>query len=128
MASTATILIVDDYAASRYALARMMRQQGYETVETGSGAEFFEALATGGLDLVILDVHLPDANGFELCDQIRSDDRYRELPVIVVSATYTSPDHRERARTSGADAYLEQPVLSEQLAAEVQRLLSKRGR
>lgn len=48
------------------------------------------------------------------------------LPVIVVSATYAFPDHQERAERSGADAYFEQPVLAEQLGAEVRRLPAER--
>lgn len=127
MSGPATILILDDYPASRYALARMMRQQGYETVEIDSGGALLEALEAHSIDLIITDVHLPDASGFELCNELRHDPRHARIPVIVVSATYASPDHRERAADVGADAYFEQPVLSEQLAAEVRRLLGNRA-
>lgn len=127
MDDATTILIVDDYPASRYALGRMMRQQGYETVEIDSGGALLATLEAHRIDLVLMDVHLPDADGFELCNQLRADPRYERIPVIVVSATYASPDHRDRAESVGADAYFEQPVLAEQLGAEVERLLAQRS-
>ena len=127
MADPATILIVDDYPASRYALARMMRQLGHRTIELGSGAALLAELERVAADLMILDVHLPDADGFELCDLIRKDPRHQQLPIIVVSATYSSPDHQQRVQRCGADAYFEQPVVVEQRAAEVRRLLARRS-
>ena len=126
MSEPAHILIVDDYPASRYALARMVRQQGYQARELASARALLEALDEPPVDLVILDVHLPDGNGFELCRRLKSDDRFATLPVIVVSATYTSADNRERTLAAGADAYLEQPILAPELAAEIERLLLRR--
>jgi CheY-like chemotaxis protein len=128
MTAVANILIVDDYPASRYALGRMIRRLGHQTVEVDCGAAMLAALDRQEFDLVILDVHLPDADGFDLCRQIKNDAARAALPVIIVSATYAAADHQERTLAAGADVYLEQPILEEQLTGHVERLLGSRGR
>ena len=120
-----SILVVDDYAASRYALARMLRRQGYETREVSTAAAMWEAFRERVPDLLILDVNLPDASGFDLCRQLKDDERHRGLPVVIISASYVAFDKRERLEASGADAFIEQPLRAEQLEATVRDLLQR---
>jgi CheY-like chemotaxis protein len=123
---SATVLIVDDYPASRYALGRMVRRLGHRVVEVSCGQEMLAALEQQAFDLLILDVHLPDASGFDLCRDLKGDPAHADLPVIIVSATYASADHEEQTVAAGADVYLEHPIMDEQLAAHVRRLLASR--
>jgi CheY-like chemotaxis protein len=125
MSETIDILVVDDYAASRYALARMLRRHGYETREVSTGEGMWAALRERLPDLLILDVNLPDASGFDLCRQLKDDPVHGVLPVIIVSASYIALDRRERLEAAGADAFLEQPLLAERLAEVVRDLVRR---
>ena len=85
----------------------------------------WEAFAERPPDLLILDVNLPDASGFELCRQLKDDPARSTIPVVVISASYVAFDKRERLEASGADAFIEQPVLADQLAEVVAGLLGR---
>lgn len=121
-----TILVVDDVAAARYATARTLRAAGFKTREAATGAE---ALAQAA-DVcgVVLDVHLPDIHGLEVCRLLRSNAATRRLPVVHVSAIYVTDTDRATGHSAGADAYLLAPVSAEELAGTLDRLLeSRRG-
>lgn len=121
----AHILIVDDYPASRYALGRMLRHAGHQTHEVDSARAMQAVLEAQPIDLLILDIHLPDADGLDLCRQLKADPRHAGRPIMVVTASYASTDNRARVDAARADAYLEQPVLADQLAGVVARLLGE---
>ncbi|MDP9348414.1 MAG: response regulator, partial [Gemmatimonadota bacterium] len=121
-----TILNVDDYPAGRYASSRLLRQAGFEVVEAATGMEAL-ARAEEEPDLVILDVNLPDVNGFEVCRRLRENPRTASIPVLHLSAAYRDPDHRVQGLEMGADAYLMQPVEPRELLATVRALLRMRA-
>jgi serine phosphatase RsbU (regulator of sigma subunit)/CheY-like chemotaxis protein/anti-sigma regulatory factor (Ser/Thr protein kinase) len=118
----ARILVVDDLEANRYLVAGHLRRAGFETVEAGDGASALEVVATQRVDLVVLDVHLPDIDGFEVRRRIRAATQHRELPVLHLSAT-TGQDRRVAALEDSADGYLLQPVEPAVLVATVRALL-----
>ena len=113
------ILVVDDTAASRYITVSWLRRGGHEVTEAETAAAALSILADQLVDLVVLDVNLPDANGFDVCEQIKADPRTAALPVIHLSATYIRPSDRARGLTRGADAYLTEPVDPGELSATV---------
>lgn len=116
-----TILVVNDVAAARYAAARVLRDAGFKTLEAREGAEALRlAIAASA---VILDVHLPDIHGFEVCRLLRSDPATRSLPIMHVSAVYVSDGDKVKGESAGCDAYLVAPVLPELLIGTVERLL-----
>ena len=125
MSDGPSILVVDDYAASRYALARMLRRQGYDTREVSTAEAMWAAFAEREPDLLILDVNLPDASGFDICRRLKDDPSRCDLPVVIISACYVAFDKRERLAASGANAFIEQPVLADQLAEVVRGLLGR---
>lgn len=83
-----SILVVDDTASARYATARSLRAAGYHTVEAAAGAQALELAPF--VSAVVLDVHLPDLHGLEVCRLIRARPATANLPVIHVSAVYVS--------------------------------------
>jgi CheY-like chemotaxis protein len=118
------ILVVDDNAASRYITASWLRRDGHRVTEADTGGRALAALsAADTVDLVVLDVNLPDINGFEVCERIKSDPRTEALPVIHVSATAIEPDDRAQGLTRGADAYLTEPIEPGVLVATVRAAL-----
>jgi len=100
-----TILVVDDEAAARHALTRLLRREGYETVAAGDGREALRALEAGTPDLVLLDVMMPGLDGLELLEILHAHPRWKALPVVVLTAVSDTHTVR-RAEQLGAREYL----------------------
>jgi PAS domain S-box-containing protein len=120
-----TILVVDDNEAERYYVARVLRKAGFEIAEAGSGEEALRR-AVDVPDLITLDVRLPDLSGFEVCRRLKGDLATRDIPVLHISASYTTPDAKAEGLDSGADGYLTHPVNPTELVATVRSLLRAR--
>src|SRR5262245_5192445 len=109
MSASATILIVDDNEPTRYTLRRMLQVHGYSVNEAASGSETLRE-ADKKPDLIILDVHLPDANGYDLCRKLKAQPRTSAIPVLHLSATFQDSESRSTGLEQGADGYLTYPV------------------
>ncbi len=120
---TDTILVVDDSPTKRYVISSWLRRAGYDITEAASGAEALRMVREPDIDLVVLDVRLPDADGFEVCEQIKSDPLTSVLPVIHVSAHAVNVSDVTQGLNRGADAYLAEPIDPDELVATVQAVL-----
>ncbi|MDZ8089858.1 MAG: response regulator [Nostoc sp. DedQUE12b] len=118
-----TILHVDDNEANRYVVTRILQNAGFTVVEAASGTTGLEAVANFQPDLVILDVQLPDINGFEVCRQIKANPETAFIPVLHLSASFVQSQDKAEGLDSGADAYLVQPVEPIELLATLRSLL-----
>lgn len=125
MNGSTTILVVDDNEPSRYTLRRMLQSQGYSVLEAATGAETFVA-AQQNPDLIILDVRLPDLNGYEVCRRLKSAPATASIPVLHLSATFADSESRAEGLEKGADGYLTYPVEPRELVANVEALLRTR--
>jgi len=112
------VLVVDDTPAIRRALSDLLRQEGYEvrTAESGSGA--LAALEEGAPDLILMDVDMPELDGYSACKRLKSDDRFADVPVIFVSANLDAADKIKAFESGGAD-YVTKPFHVEELMARV---------
>ena len=117
-----TIVVVDDFQDGRELTAAVLRREGFNVKEAGTGTEALE-LATELPALMVLDVHLPDIDGFEVCRRIKKDPRTAGISVLQVSAAFRNTGDRVRGLDGGADAYLALPVEREELVATVRALL-----
>ena len=120
-----TILVVDDREENRYICSRMLQSGGYSVVEASTGREALEKVLLDPV-LVILDVRLPDMLGYEVCRRIKANPQTANIPVLQVSAAFTSSESRVQALESGADSYLTQPLEPTVLLANVRALLRLR--
>src|SRR3954453_23901459 len=110
-----SVLVVDDNAATRYATARNLKAGGFNIVEAAAGAE---ALELGEfVSAVVLDVHLPDLIGYEVCRLLRDRAATADLPVVYISAMYVSERDQQHGMHTGANAYMVSPVDPEALLA-----------
>src|SRR5690349_9562087 len=119
-----TVLVVDDAESSRYAVSRALRAAGFKTMEAAAGAQALELAEY--VSAVVLDVHLPDVHGFEVCRLLRGNPKTSTVPVIHMSAVYVSPEDRAAGQLAGADAYMVSPVDTTELAATIDRLVLER--
>ena len=94
-----------------------------EFVEAASGLEAIERLALGVVELIVLDLNMPDMHGLEVLGFVRSHQRYSRVPVIVLT-TRGDDGSRQAALQGGASSYLTKPFEPDALAAEARRLLS----
>jgi DNA-binding NarL/FixJ family response regulator len=120
--SKTRILIIDDTEANRYALSRVLTKAGFEVLEGGCGEDAFR-LVKAKPDLIVLDIHLPDMLGFEVCKRLKADAETQAIPILHLSASYIHTDDKIHGLDSGADAYLFQPVEPMELLATIRALL-----
>ena len=119
----ATVLVVDDSATKRYLLVSWLTRAGFTVLEAETGGAALTRLLDAEVDLVVLDVKLPDMSGFDVCETIKTDQRYGVLPVIHVSAHAVDVNDRTQGLNRGADAYLVEPIEPEELIATAQAVL-----
>ncbi|MBQ1072516.1 SpoIIE family protein phosphatase [Micromonospora sp. C31] len=111
----ATVLVVDDSPTKRYLLVSWLSRAGFAVLEAETGSEALARVGVDAIDLVVLDVRLPDLNGFEVCERIKA--AHPAMPVIHVSAHAVDVADRAQGLTRGADAYLAEPIEPEELVA-----------
>ncbi|WKU03589.1 SpoIIE family protein phosphatase [Micromonospora sp. HUAS LYJ1] len=117
----ATILVVDDSPTKRYLLVSWLTRAGFTVREAENGTEALARVGVDPIDLVVLDVRLPDLSGFEVCERIKAD--HPAIPVIHVSAHAVDVVDRAQGLTRGADAYLAEPIEPEELVATAHAVL-----
>ncbi len=113
----ATVLVVDDDEAKRYILTTWLRRAGHTVIQAATGGEALEKVEE--VELVLLDINMPDMSGYEVCRRIKADPRTAAIPVIQVSATAITVSDRAAGLTQGADAYLTEPTEPDELLAVV---------
>ncbi|MDH0866110.1 response regulator [Mitsuaria sp. GD03876] len=120
------LLVVNDDPIGRYTTVRLLNAAGFPTIEAGTGAEALLA-ADQRPSAVVLDIHLPDIDGFELCRRLRAQETTFRLPVIHLTAAYLTDEDKVRGLDAGADAYLTHPVEPAVLVSTIQALVRTRA-
>lgn len=116
------ILHVDDDEANRYSVNLILQRAGYDVVSADTGREGIR-LAEKQPDLIILDIRLPDIDGYEVTRVLKSRQDLAHIPVLQTSASFTSTENKVEGLESGADGYLSQPIDNAVLVATVRSLL-----
>jgi PAS domain S-box-containing protein len=118
------ILVVDDNAASLYATSRILRAASFEVIEAENGTDALALAPT--VDLIILDINLPDIDGLEVCRKLRARSDASYLPIVHLSATFVTSVDKAQGLSAGADSYLTHPADPAVLVATVRALLFAR--
>jgi adenylate cyclase len=124
--SEAAILVVDDNADNRYTLCRRLRREGYTDLEEApNGKEALERLETRPFDLVLLDIMMPELDGFQVLERLKAHATWRHIPVIMISAL-SEFESVVRCIELGAEDYLQKPFNSVLLRARVRASLERK--
>ena len=116
------VMVVDDEALTRDLLRMMLERAGFEVVEAVDGRDALKKTRDRLPHLVILDVMMPDINGYEVCRRLRADDATAALPVLMLSAK-TQPEDAAEGLRAGATRYLPKPITYRDLIRNVKEVL-----
>ena len=120
------MLLVEDYEDTRIMYAAYLRHRGYEILEAGDGATAQAVALDTRPDIVVMDMALPDLDGWDVTARLKDDERTRHIPVVALTG-HGLADHQRRARQVGCDGFLLKPCLPDVLDAEIRRVLDDRG-
>ena len=120
-----TILVVDDHPASRMTAVAILSVEGYEVLEAESGLAALKAVMQTQPDLILLDVMMPEMDGFEVCRQLKQDEQTRLIPVIFITAL-SDRQARISGIEAGGDDFLSKPFDRLELAARVKSLVRQK--
>jgi CheY-like chemotaxis protein len=121
------ILVVDDNDDNRDALARRLERRGFDVLAAVDGISGCESAASDAPDLVLMDMNMPELDGWEASRAIRANPRTRDLPVIALTAHAMAGD-RERALAAGCTDYHTKPVEFGKLLAQIGAILNAAAR
>jgi phosphate regulon transcriptional regulator PhoB len=121
------IAVVDDEEDIAELVSINLKKEGYKTKEYYDGKSFFKSLSKSKPDLVILDIMMPEMDGIEVCKAMKKDDRYSDIPVIMLTAK-TSETDKVLGLEFGADDYVTKPFSPRELMARVKAVLRRPGK
>ena len=122
MSTKGTILYVEDNSDNRKLVRRVLEVEGYSVVEAKDAIQALERLGTESIDLALMDINMPDMDGYTLTAKIKSMPRYSGLPIVAVTANVMRGD-RERSLEAGCDGYIQKPIDIDTLSQQIERFL-----
>ncbi len=118
------VLVVDDEPNIVLSLEFLMKKAGFEVEVARNGQEALEAIARQPPDVLLLDVMMPEMDGFEVCERLRADPRGRATKVVMLTARGRDSE-RQRGLALGADVYVTKPFSTRELVARVKAMLGE---
>ncbi len=123
------ILIVDDDPDLVEAVSIILENKGYEVVAAYDGVEGLKKARTENPDLIVLDVMMPNKDGYEVCKELKADEKYRAIPILLLTAVVanipTSKYTQQMGMETEADDYVDKPVEPDELVKRVEALIAK---
>jgi len=124
MTSKGTILYVEDNSDNRKLVRRVLEVEGYSVVEAKDAEQALERLGAESIDLALMDINMPDMDGYTLTAKIKSMPEYSKLPIVAVTANVMRGD-RERSLEAGCDGYIQKPIDIDTLSQQIERFLTR---
>ena len=126
MLTEGTILIVDDTPENLTLLRSMLTEKGYRVLAAINGEMALKAVRTNLPDLILLDIRMPGMDGYEVCKQLKSEEKTRKIPVIFISAL-NEVDDKVKALSLGGVDYITKPFQAEEVLARIKTHLALRS-
>jgi len=123
--SSAVILYIEDNVDNRTLIRRILTAEGYELKEAANAAEALTTLNLMHPDLILMDINMPDVDGYTLTAQIRAMSGFESVPIVALTANVMRGD-RERSLEAGCDGYIQKPIDIDILPQQIERYLRKK--
>lgn len=120
-----TILYVEDNPDNRNLVRRVLNAEGYAVVEAAQAEQAFRKLESEDIDLILMDINMPDMDGYTLTAKIKKMEKYRNIPIVAVTANVMRGD-REKSLEAGCDGYIQKPIDIDTLAQQIERFITRR--
>jgi len=121
-----TILYVEDNSDNRNLIRRVLMAEGYAMEDAVNANQAIQKLEDGGIDLILMDINMPDTDGYTLTTKIKSIDRFSNIPIVAVTANVMRGD-REKSLQAGCDGYIQKPIDIDILSQQIERFLTRRS-
>jgi two-component system cell cycle response regulator DivK len=120
------VLVVDDFQDNREMFAEFLSLSGYRVAEAATGREALDRAFELIPDVILMDLSLPELDGWEATRKLKGDPRTGHIPIVALTG-HALADHSRDAKEAGCDAFLTKPCLPEVLVVEIRRMLAKRA-
>ena len=122
MPQTKTILYVEDNPDNRILIRRVLESEGYRVLEAPTAADALGALKQDSPDVILMDINMPDMDGYALTAQIRAMPTHTHVPIVAVTANVMRGD-REKSLEAGCDGYIQKPIDIDELSNQIERFI-----
>lgn len=121
----ATILYVEDNPENRLLVRRVLMAEDYDVIEAGNAVEALETLKQQHPDLILMDINMPEVDGYTLTMQIKNLPDFQNVPILALTANVMRGD-REKSLEAGCDGYIQKPIDIDTIVSNIERYLRKR--
>ena len=121
-AKKGTILYVEDNPDNRSLIRRVLESEDYSVVDAINAKQALERLEDGNIDLVLMDINMPDMDGYTLTAKIKAVQRFSKIPIVAVTANVMRGD-REKSLEAGCDGYIQKPIDIDTLSQQIERYI-----
>jgi len=119
------ILYVEDNMDNRNLIRRVLNSEGYDMTEADTAAAALEKIKTVRPDLILMDINMPDMDGYALTAEIRRAPGFASIPIVAVTANVMRGD-RERSLEAGCDGYIQKPIDIDILSQQIERFIARK--
>ena len=118
------ILVVEDNEQNLYLITFLLKKQNYEVITAHSGLQAIEQAKVERPDLILMDIHLPEMDGYEATRRIRGIPEISHTPIVAITS-YAMVDDRAKALAAGCSGYMEKPIQPETFSSEIRKYLTQ---
>ena len=122
--SKGTILYVEDNSDNRNLIRRVLEAESYSVVDAVNAGQAIEKLEKNRIDLILMDINMPDMDGYTLTTKIKSLQSFSGIPIVAVTANVMRGD-REKSLEAGCDGYIQKPIDIDTLAQQIERFMTR---
>ncbi|MBK7319930.1 MAG: response regulator [Anaerolineales bacterium] len=119
-----TILYVEDNPDNRSLIRRVLESEDYVVIEAVNAGQALENLENGNIDLVLMDINMPDMDGYTLTAKIKAVQKFTKIPIVAVTANVMRGD-REKSLEAGCDGYIQKPIDIDTLSQQIERYITR---
>ncbi len=116
------ILYVEDNPDNRSLVRRVLNSEGYSVIEAINAKQALEKLEGGEIDLILMDINMPDMDGYILTSKIKAIEKFSTIPIVAVTANVMRGD-REKSLQAGCNGYIQKPIDVDTLARQIERFM-----